>query len=342
MSEAVAAVQSNGAAPPPQASDVGSVRTDEGSLIKQALAELDGAVPQEQVHEPDQVKQPEPKKPEELTQKKLSDGFAKLAAKEDRHERRVAAETAKLQAERAAFEAERAEVAPLKEARERAKSSPLEALQLLGWNYKELVDYVMADGKIPPEKFAQRLDDDYKKKFADQEARINEINERYAKAQEQYEAQQDMNRVEHQTRELFKDGGGGLEKFPTFAYHFRRSPENAQKLLVDVQNLRTRHFNETCQRDPKTGQIIRPGEIVDALPAVAYIERILADIQISTGNPGQPGAALKTANADAARQAPKPLTPRDSSVTSMPSDEELSKMSQEELDALSLRVLNGG
>lgn len=335
--------QGNGSPPPPpaaaDASDIGGVGSDEGALIREALSELDGgaeATPEVQ----QQTQQPKPaeKKPEEeLTQRKLSNGFAKLAAQE----RRLEVDREQFKAERASFEAERAEIAPLKEAMQKAKTSPLEALQAIGWSYKQLVDYVMADGQIPQEKLVERLTNEHKSNYERVQSELEQIKQQRQQEQERYEAQQDMSRIEHQTRSLFNDGAEGLTKFPTFAYHFKKSPETAQKLLQDVQNLRARHFNETCVRDQKTGQIIRPGEIVDALPAVAYIERILADMQMSAGNPGQPGAVPQTANAGAERQ-PKPLTPRDSSVTSMPSDEELAKMTDEEIHALSLRVLNGG
>ncbi len=351
MDQGIAAVTPvNQGAPPPVAApvesvDVGSVGENESDLIKEALKTLDegGGEQTDAPEAPKTPETPEAKTEEEKTQAKLSKGFAKLAAEQDRHDRRVEKDRAALQAEREAFAAERAENEAFKAARAKAKTSPLEALQELGWTYREVVDYVLADGKIPPEKLAERLSNESKSEIARVQAELEAIKAQRQEEQVRYEERQDLSRIEQQTRGLFRDGGDGLAKFPHFAHHFNASPEKAEKLLTDIQNLRKRHFNETCTRDPKTGQIIKPGEIVDALPAVAYIERIFAEMQISPKNPGQPGAVPQTANAGAARQpAPKPLTARDLSVTSMPSDEELQQMSQEELEALSLRIYNGG
>lgn len=332
-------------APPPSYDDagVGKEPTFEKDLIKEALAELDGEVPKTETTEQVKTKAEPDKKPEEQTQKKLSDGFAKLAAREERHDRRVAEDTAKAREREAAYEAREARLKPMEEAYEKAKSSPLEALQTIGWSYKELVDYVMADGKIPPEKFAERLSQQQKTELDAMKAELESIKQSRNQERDAYESQQEMARNEHSVRTLFADGGQGIQRYPTFAHHFRRDPGIAQRLMVDVNNALTQHFNETCVRDEK-GRIIKPGEKLDAERAVAYLEGILGTWQVpGQGNPGQPGAVPQTAKADAARQSePKPLTPRDLSVTSMPSDDELSKMSQEELDALSLRIYKGG
>jgi hypothetical protein len=332
------------AATPVDSAGVGGVGGGEEALLAEALATLQGDEGEQALEQPpQQAKKPEGK-PEELTQKKLSDGFAKLSAKEERFERRAAEHTQKFNAERAAFEAERAELAPLKEAKIRAQSSPLEALQLLGWDYKSLVDYVMADGQIPPEKFAQRLSDQHKAELEAVKAEMEGFKKSREQEREAYEAQQEVSRIEHQTRSLFTGGdeSPGAQHCPLFYAKFSESPENASQLLVDVQQVLSTHFNQTCTRDAQ-GRIIRPGEKLDAGRAVVYLEGILAKMQVRPRNPGQPGAASQTANAGAARQqAPKPLTPRDLSVTSMPSDEEIAAMSDEETEALALRIMNGG
>lgn len=328
-------------APPAESSDVGGDRGAESDLLKEAMAALKGeeAPPAAENEKPKVEEKPK----EELTQKKLSDGFAKLAAKEDRFERRSAEQTAKLQAERAAFEAERAQVAPLREAMEKAKTSPLEALSLLGWTYQHLVDYVMKDGQIPQEKFAERLTNEHKSAYEKLQAEIAELRSGREQERQAYEAQQETSRQEHAVRELFKgDDAPGATKYPNFYAKFSEDPGNAAGLMVDVQNLLTAHYNQTCVRDDK-GRIVRPGEKVDPERAVMHIESILAKMQIRPRNPGQPGAVSQTANAGAARQqAPKPLTPRDYSVTSMPSDEEILAMTDEEREALAKRIVSGG
>lgn len=335
------------AAPPPatpaEFSDVGSVGESEGDLIKQALAELDGEQPAAELEKkPEAAPDKKPETTEEQTQKKLSAGYAKLAAREERHDRRVAEDTAKAQERDTAMVARESKVKPLEEALARAATSPLEALQIIGYTYKELVDYVMRDGQIPPEKFAERLNNESKAKYEELQAKVVAMEEASRSAQQNWEAQQEMAKNEHSVRGLFADGSAGLEKYPIFAHHFRNSPDSAQRLMVDVNSALAQHFNQTCVRDDK-GRIVRPGEKLDAERAVMHIEKILRGMQVSQGNPGQPGAASQTANAGAERQqAPKPLTPRDSSVTSTPTDDELSKMSQEELDALSLRIYSGG
>jgi hypothetical protein len=336
-----------GAGPPPalpaDSSDVGSPRGSEDALLQEAMGVLEGG---EEGAAADEGPKPQekPKPAEEQTQTKLSAAYAKLAAREERHDRRVAEQTAKFQSERASFEAELAELAPLKEAKAKAASSPLEALQLLGWGYKDLVDYVMADGKIPPEKFAERLSQQQKAEIDAVKAELEGIKKNRQTELEAYEAQQEVSRIEHQTKQLFAgDDSPGAEHCPLFYSKFSESPENAAQLMVDVQSVLTTHYNQTCVRDPQTGRIIKPGEKLDVGRAVVYLEGILAKMQIRPRNPGQPGAVTQTANAGAARQqAPKPLTPRDLSVTSMPSEAELAAMSQEETEALALRIMNGG
>jgi hypothetical protein len=320
--------------------DIGREGVNEKDLIQQALAELDGQT--EEQPKVDEKPKVEEKPKEEESQTKLSKGFAKLAAKEERHERRVAEDTAKAQQREADFAAREAKLKPLEEAQARAANSPLEALQLLGYSYKDLVDYVMADGKIPPEKFVERFTQQQKSEFDQVRAELEAIKNERQQAQQAWEAQQEMSRNEHSVKTLFVDGGAGLSKYPLFADKWGEGPENQQMLMVDVNNALTMHFNQTCVRDEK-GRIIRPGEKLDAERAVAYLEGILARMQVRPRNPGQPGAVAQPANAGAARQhAPQPLTPRDLSVTSMPSDDELMKMSQEELDALADRIYSGG
>lgn len=339
----------NQGAPPPTAAPVedagvGKEGVNESELIQQALAELDagegGGEPKPEQAKAEPAKA-EPAKEEE-TQAKLSKGFAKLRAEEERFDRRKAEETSKVQAMVADVEARMAKVKPLEEAMAKAAQSPLEALQLLGYSYKDLVDYVMADGKIPPEKFAERLSQQSKSEIDQVRAELEQLKNSRAQEQQAYEAQQEMARNEHAVKSLFVEGGQGLQKYPLFADKWAEGPENMQLLMVDVNNALAMHFNQTCVRDEK-GRIVRPGEKLDAERAVAYLEGILARMQVRPRNPGQPGAVAQPANAGAARQhAPQPLTPRDLSVTSMPSDDELMKMSQEELDALANRIYSGG
>jgi hypothetical protein len=349
---AVTPVNQGAGAPPPapvESSDVGSPRASEDALLAEAMATLEGGEgggeqPLEQQQKPAPAK---PETEEQKTQARLSKGFAKLADLEERFERRTAKQTQEFQAERAAFEAERAELAPLKEAKARAASSPLEALSMLGWDYKSLVDYVMADGKIPPEKFAERLTNEHKTQYEKLQAQIEEMRQNGEREREAYEAQQETLRHEHAVRALFKDDSApGAQRYPLFHDKFNESPETAQALMVDVQNVLTQHFNQTCVRenpnDPRS-RIIKPGEKLDAERAVVYLEGILAKMQVRARNPGQHGAVSQTANAGAARpQAPKPLTPRDLSSSSMPTDAEIAQMSDEETEALAMRLLNGG
>ncbi len=333
----VPAAPATPAAPPPaapaEASDVGSVRDwgEEAELVKLAYAETEGTVEEQTTEAKPEVAKPEEKKPEEeQTQTKLSKGFAKLAAEQDRFERRKVEENSKLQNVIAEIEKRETKVKPLEEAMQKAGNSPLEALQLLGYSYKDLVDYVMADGKIPPEKFAERLSQQQKLEVDAVRAELAELRNSREQERQAWEAQQEMGRNEHAVKSLLAEGSAGRQKYPTFAEKWAEDPKNAEMLMVDVNNALTTHFSQT-------------GEKLDAERAVAYLEGILARMQVRPRNPGQPGAVPQTANAGAARQqAPTPFTPRDLSVTSMPSDEELSKMSQEELDALSLRMYNGG
>ncbi len=342
------------AAPPPPApaggdGDSASVEvggnSSEDALLDQALATLRGEgdeAPETAEGEAPAEGAPaaaEPaEKPAEVTQAKLSKGFAKLRAQEERFERR-AAEMEAAHAQREATYAERdTKYAGYEQALQEARQSPLRALKLLGWEYDQLAKYVLNDGQLPPEQMAKHLQEHQQSEFQRLQGEIESLKQERAKEGEARAAREFEGRVEGDVHALFKGDSPDGAKYPHFAHHFRNG--QGEKLMVDVKSVLAKHFNQTCVRDEK-GRIIKPGEIVASERAVMYIENILKGMQVGplpTGNPGQSGA-VKSANTGAAK--PRPLVARDASEMSVPSDQEIESMSDEERFNLALQVTSG-
>ncbi len=332
------------AAPPPPAVEPGEFDSggDEDALLAQALQTLDSG--EEQGDEiPDTEPQPKPKEPakEEQTQAKLSKGFAKLAEQEDRLDRRYKAWQSEQAQATTELQAARAEVATYKAAMEQAKQSPLSALKALGWEYDQLAQYVLKDGQLPPAMMAKHLEEHQKSEYSKLEAQVQEMRRQAERANLERQGREYEGRVESEVQGLFADGSEAATQYPNFAHHFKNG--RGVDLMIDVKRVLAQHFNETCVRDPKTGRIIKPGEVVASERAVRYVESILAKMQVGQlpaagRNPGQPGAA-QAANAGAAK--PRPLVPRDYSEAGIPSEQELEAMTDEQREALAMQMFRG-
>lgn len=334
-------------APPAPPQRVEGEAINEEALVEQALAALrgEGDAPGEELDQGEQPMEagegeakPEPKaqpKPEEeLTQKKLSAGFAKLREQEDRLDRRYKSWQAEQATKEAELAAREARFAPLEQAQARAASSPLEALKLLGWEFEQLAKYVMEDGKVPQDVLFRSFQEEQRKQGETLQQEIARLKQEKEAEKTQALVRETEGRMAANVGELL---GGETTKYPHVAKLYKQSPE---RVMVDVKNLVAQHWNETCVRDAQ-GRIVKPGEAVAPERALVYIERILSSlVGEAGGNPAQRGA-VQSAQAGAEKPSPKPLVPRDYSDAGMPSDQEIEAMTDEQREALAVRIVSG-
>jgi hypothetical protein len=272
------------------------------------------------------------KKPEDLTQDKLSRGFAKLKDQEERLARRYEtwqgevkakeAELAKFKEERAAFETKR----------EVYYKNPEQLLADHGWDVDKFVQYVMSDGKVPPDVLARQLQDQHK---ADLEKTRKEIEELKSVRQREEDAQlaseydrQVATRVESI---IGKDDAFLPEAAESYPMFLRVIEEfGRDEVLEDVKRALIKHHQDT-------------GQVVDPLRAVMYLDRAYRQrfpkmASKLGGNPAQNGAG---ASANSGAEKPRQLTTSDRSDIGTPSEEELDQMTPEERRARATRIFQG-
>ena len=266
-----------------------------------------------------------PPPPADLTQKKLSEGFAKLERQKRRDQKAFTETQAKLAAKEQELAAKEQAWAQREASFKQHQENPLVLLEQHGWNFDRLVKFVMDDGKVPPEVLAERASAAQKKQIEDQQKRLDAI-------EAQRRANEDVVLSQEWERRTFAgvEAVLGTEAAPKEHTHqmIRWVEENSgrQAVLADVLAVQAAHFQKTRQTlDPAT--------------ALVHVEQAYARMfSRRAGNPAQVGAG---APANPGAEKPRQLTSQDRSDVSMPSQAEIDNMSNDERMALAIRISQG-
>lgn len=267
-----------------------------------------------------------PPPPADLTQKKLSEGFAKLERQRRRDQKEFAAKTTELATRETALKTREAAIASHEAAMKAAAQDPLSYLKAGGWEFEELVNFVIQDGKVPPEVLAKRASEQHKAEIEKTKQEVEAL-----KKQKQYE--QDVllsNEWERRTAagidaKLGPANEPIAHEFPTIS--FIEEQRGRGTVLADVLTTQAQHFQRT-------------GQTLDPATALVHVERAYARMfpKLQARNPAQQGAGTPAATG---AEKPRQITSSDKSDVSVPSDEELGNMTPEERLAVAVRVAKG-
>lgn len=317
----------NGAAAPPAPPappPVPDAIPSDGELMAEAMKQLSGSGSDtEAPTKPEGAPPPEPAEPEKpkgdeppagLTPEELSRSWARLNAQKKRDSKRFEADKAAAASEKQAAEAIRKEAEALKadfEARAaRAKKSPLEALQQLGWTLPQITKYVAENGEIPQEKIFEGLKAEYTGEIEKLRAELKQLNDGIASRQKQEEearsaaerqrsAEQYEQRTKAEAQELVK---ASPTKYPSLAKAIARGAlEEVHRRAIDYQ---LAHFS--AHADAIEAGEEKPLAFSDAL---LYAEQNLARIFSWFGEvPAQGGTAIQAGKPGAEKPETAPIS----------------------------------
>lgn len=231
---------------------------------------------------PEPEKKPEAEKPEG-DEVALSKEWRRLRAQEDRLVKRQKefAETQRsLESKTAELETRAAKLAE----REAQMNDPVAFLQSAGWDKDRIVQWIQGDGKVDPEILVKQLSDRHQKEMEELRAEREREREQLQTEKQQREFQRLGAELDHETSTMLKDAD-----FPLLQrFTARKGEAGVQKRVKDII--------------AKVWQEKRT--VVDPREALVYLERELAEVQL-TDSPGQVPAARP---ANPAAVEPKPIT----------------------------------
>lgn len=194
-----------------------------------------------------------------LSQDKLERAFASLTKQEKRLKKRVG----DFRTEQKSFELQQeqhqiavreveAEREQGRARRERAKTNPLEALNEIGWTFEQLTKYVMADGKIPPEKL-----------IADMESSVKERLDKLSKEKDDLQQNIEKQRVIAAGTEYERKLRANVnELLPSYDFLQTYDPVEVQDLVLQIQVM---HYEENAKNPKGQQKTIDSKEILDML-----------------------------------------------------------------------------
>lgn len=267
-----------------------------------------------------------PPPPADLTQKKLSEGFAKL----ERQRRRDQKE---FQEKQAAFAAKEAEVTRLKaeyEAKSKAHqdytNDPLKLLGEHGWDVNRVVEFIMSDGQVPPEVLAKKASAETQKRLDDQQKELDRI-------KSERETQEVLAKSSEWERRTYAGIENKLGKAEAPLDHglqhvaFIDEAKGRTAIREDVLWVQGQHFLKT-------------GQTLDPETALVHLEQAYFEMfpNLLKRNPAQQGAGTP---ATTGAEKPRQITSSDTSDVSVPTDEELDRMTPDERRARALKIARG-
>lgn len=319
----------NGAAPPPAP----ATPPDE---MAQALAVLNGdpqpaPAPAEAPAETPPVPVPPAEVPPQ-TPEELSAGWAKLTSRERRHKERVAKDTTERATRVAEFEAKEKALAAREtelEARvQKAKKSPLGALEEIGWTVDQLTKYVAENGQVPPEKLMA----DWRSEHQAELEKLKKDQEEFRKTTE---SEKTAAATARRQREAEAYEAGAVQrvgemalaepaKYPSLSRAWNSGKAWQDRVATRALAIQVSHY-ETNEQAIESGNA-KPLALSDAM---LHAERELAEI-LALANPGgAPGQAgtVEPGKPGAVKPEAPPISLSDSSsrtVVAPKSDDDLS------------------
>lgn len=308
-----------GKAPPPVDGE-----TPETPAAPAAEAKPTPPKPKEPGKEGEEEELPPP--PADLTQKKLSEGFAKLERQRRRDQKEFNERTAALAAREAEVTQLRAEAEAKAKAAAEHTNDPLRLLESHGWDVDRFVKFVMSDGQVPPEVLAQKATEATKKQLEEQQKKLDAI-ERQRQQHEDALLSSEWERRSYAGVEakLGKIGEPLEHGLPHVAAIDEWSGRGT--VFSDVLTVQAQHFQRT-------------GQTLDPATALVHVEQAYAARfpNLLKRNPAQQGAGTP---ATTGAEKPRQITSSDVSDVSVPTDEELDKMTPDERRARAVRIAKG-
>ncbi len=245
-------------------------------------------------------KKPEEAKPEDKDEIALSKKWAKFHAQEKRlveRQKKFAEEQRSLETTRTEIESLRSKLAE----REAQMNDPVAFLASAGWTKDQIVQWIQSDGKVEPEILIKQLSEKHQKEM--EELRAERERER-----EELKRERTKRELDRVGAELDSEVSTMLKGDPEFGllqkFVAKKGEAGVQKRVKDII---AKVWGEKQQ-------------VVDPRDVLVYLERELAEIQLSDPSPGQ-APAVKTANPVAVE--PKPITNQATSQrTVVPQEEE--------------------